>query len=138
MLKLIFLVLFFAVPSAYADDVKGSISHYVDGDTFVVDGSKIRLWGINTPEKSEAGYKKSKIFLQKLTADNTIVCHPRYTDYFKRTVADCEINGKDIAKTMVLSGMAKDYTVYSDGYYLSDENQARLEARGLWKSAWRR
>lgn len=38
----------------------------VDGDTFVASGRKIRVWGINAPEKNEPGYKVAGWFLDAI------------------------------------------------------------------------
>lgn len=114
--------------------VTGPSRYIVDGDTLDVGKTRIRLWGINTPERKEPGYEDAKEFLRKLTENATLNCAAFYYDKWKRTVASCEIDGQDIGRMMVLSGMAQDYTKYSNGFYQKDEAKARLDKVGLWKA----
>lgn len=113
----------------------GQVTHIVDGDTFDIshEDTRIRLWGINAPERGEDGYDDSKSFLHKIIGSGELQCIPKYTGYFNRTVAVCYSDGIDIAKIMVLSGMAYDYEKYSDGYYKQDETNAEFSRRGFWK-----
>ncbi len=110
----------------------GTAKYVVDGDTLDVDNRRIRLWGINTPERKQLGYQDAKDYLKKLTVDAKLTCKAFYYDKWKRTVASCEIEGQDIGRLMVLSGMAIDYKKYSKGFYADDETTARLAKRGLW------
>jgi len=49
------------------------VTQIIDGDTLVVEGgSRIRLLGINTPEKGQAFYSEAKSFLSNLTLQKTI------------------------------------------------------------------
>jgi len=45
---------------------EGSVTKIVDGDTLDVDGKRIRLALVNTPEKDEIGYKEAKNFAATL------------------------------------------------------------------------
>ena len=48
----------------------GICTYVTDGDTIEVDGlGKIRLVGVNTPERGVTGYICSKLFVQKLCLD---------------------------------------------------------------------
>jgi endonuclease YncB( thermonuclease family) len=113
--------------------ITGHATYVVDGDTLDVDKTRVRLWGINTPERKEAGYQDAKDYLKNITANATLNCMAFYFDKWKRTVASCEIEGQDVARMMVLSGMARDYKKYSAGYYKLDEDIAKRYLRGMWK-----
>ncbi len=43
--------------------ITGPATYIVDGDTLDVGKTRIRLWGINTPERKQAGYQDAKQYL---------------------------------------------------------------------------
>jgi endonuclease YncB( thermonuclease family) len=46
---LLFMTACLCVPTAFADNLTGQAS-VIDGDTLDIHGTRIRLWGIDTPE----------------------------------------------------------------------------------------
>jgi endonuclease YncB( thermonuclease family) len=137
MIRFALILLLLSFPAFAADPVSdklitGPASYIVDGDTLDVGKTRIRLWGINTPERGEPGYDEAKEFLKNLTANATLDCLAMYYDRWKRTVASCKIDGQDVGRIMVLSGMAIDYKKYSDGFYAKDEATARIKGVGFW------
>ena len=122
--------------SALADDL-----FVRDGDSFVLNGQEIRLWGIDAPEYHQSCYEGSKRVpcgkyarqrLENLLKDEELNCERVNTDRYKRTVARCYVRGKDIAALMVRSGFAFDNTRYSRGAYSEQQKAAKNERRGLW------
>lgn len=105
----------------------------VDGDTFVASGRKIRLWGIDAPEKGTPAYTASSWLLQSLLSDGDLTCKMIELDKYKRQVMHCLIDGLDVGAMMVKVGMAKDYAKYSGGYYQQEQSEAKTKRRGLWK-----
>ena len=65
----------------------------VDGDTFVADGKKIRLWGIDAPEKGDTYYTAAKIFLETMINDGELTCKTVDVDRYQRDVMHCFIDG---------------------------------------------
>ena len=104
----------------------------VDGDTFVAGGRKIRVWGIDAPEKEEPTYRVSSWFLESLIKDQVLNCRLIDMDKYQRSVMQCYAGDIDIAATMVKFGMAKDYKKYSGGYYQLEQDEAKKKKRGLW------
>jgi micrococcal nuclease len=89
----------------------------IDGDTFKADGKRIRLWGIDAPERSEIGGTAATIALQGLL-DRGVTCQAVDTDRYGRTVAMCFLrDGTDIACALVAMGVAEDWPRYSGGRY---------------------
>ena len=89
----------------------------IDGDTFRCDSSlRIRLWGVNAPERHEAQGPAATRALAELTRGKTLVCKRRGTSY-NRTVAQCWIGDRDVAAELVRLGAAVDDPRYSRGHY---------------------
>jgi endonuclease YncB( thermonuclease family) len=70
-----------------------------DGDTLKLNGTTYRLWGIDAPECKQwcNGYPAGVIAtgtLEKLIKSKTVVCEPKATDRYGRTVAICRANGE--------------------------------------------
>ena len=89
----------------------------IDGDTFKIDGHRIRLWGIDAPERSEIGGTAATLALQGLL-DRGVTCQAVDVDRYGRTVAICMLDdGTDIACALVAMGHARDWPRYSKGRY---------------------
>ncbi len=105
----------------------------VDGDTFVASGRKVRLWGIDAPEKHTPAFFASGWLLQGLMKDGDLSCKLIELDRYQREVMHCLIEGLDIGAMMVKMGMARDYPKYSGGFYQREQQQAKTANRGIWK-----
>ena len=128
-------------PSFSAEKVEGKV-YVVDGDTFHINGQKIRIWGIDAVElhqtclKSGQVYecgKSARLYLQSVIGRDVPVCgskpkSPKET----RTVALCKVEGKDIGREMVKSGWALDSKHFSKGEYSAEDRDARENRRGIW------
>ena len=96
-----------AVLVAGALSASASAQSIVDGDTFRLNGTVYRLWGIDAPETAQVcldGWKagiEATNALRNILGNQVVVCEPRDTDRFKRTVAVCRAEGKDIGAAMV-------------------------------------
>lgn len=122
-------------PHAFAADTRPVIVQQVlDGDTFITTKSEhIRIWGINAPEKDEAGFWQAGLEMDGLIRGKKLLCKTRDTDKYGRTVAQCiNSSGDDIAAWLVNQGLARDYTRFSKGFYKKTEQQAKDAKRGLW------
>ena len=121
------------IPEETSSFEKLSFERVIDGDTFVASGRKIRIWGIDAPEKKEAAFTASSWLLQSLISEGTLKCKLVDIDRYKREVMHCLIDDLDIGAMMVKVGMAKDYTKYSGGYYQQEQSEAKAKNRGIWK-----
>jgi len=99
----------------------------VDGDTLYVGQIKYRLCGIDAPEMGHSGYHEAIDYLHALVRGKKIECipvgqgtpcdgrsKPRSHDLI---VAQCFVDGEDLAAKMVRAGYAKDWPKFSGGYY---------------------
>ncbi|WP_170339663.1 thermonuclease family protein [Ruegeria arenilitoris] len=112
----------------------------VDGDTIDVGGARIRLHGIDAPEKGQNCRKNGQLyscgqkaasFLRQQTANFEVVCYPLKLDRYGRIVARCAIGEADVGATMVANGWALAYRKY-DLAYVPLEDQAKQARRGIW------
>jgi endonuclease YncB( thermonuclease family) len=120
-----------------AGDIIGTAGRISDGDTFYVcEGgacTKIRVCGIDAPERGQLGWTSSRDALQALLGDKRERCTPvgegtvcdgrSKRKSWDRIVAQCFVEGLDIAGPMVADGYACDWAKFSDGHYA-----ARVEA----------
>ena len=132
-------------------DVSGRAS-VIDGDTIEVGGERIRLHGIDAPEREQlcrAGGKNLRCGRQvsRALADRVdgrlVVCEEQDRDRYGRIVALCRADGQDLGAWLVSQGWALAYRRYSTAY-VSEEASAKAARRGLWRGAfvppwdWRR
>ncbi|MGB0580860.1 MAG: thermonuclease family protein [Limisphaerales bacterium] len=113
----------------------------VDGDTIRFGESHVRLFGMDAPElrqvcelrdaSSPCG-ELSKQVLIGFVAGASVRCVRRDVDRYGRDVSQCFADGTDISAAMVRSGHAVAYRRFSTDY-VSDEDIARSEKRGMWK-----
>lgn len=105
----------------------------VDGDTFHWEGRKIRLWGIDAPERGKRCAAEAKTALLRLIGSaRRLSCQKRDIDRYGREVAVCAIRGADLGLALVLAGWARDMPRYSGGVYAPPEALARQDRRGQW------
>jgi len=121
--------------NAYAENLK-----IVDGDTIHLNGEKIRFTGIDAPElkqtcikegvKFSCGAKVKKILIEKIGI-NKVECISEGKDRYKRTLAECFVNGESLSSYLVRSGYAFAYRKYSKKF-IKDEDYAKANKLGMW------
>jgi len=120
----------------------------VDGDTLHAGDRRIRLVGIDAPEKTQtcrdaqgqawACGLAATARLQALVAHGQVACAPQGTDRYGRTLAVCSAGDvADVGRALVREGYAVSYMGRGDGY-LAEEDAARDEGVGLWRGAFER
>lgn len=118
---------FLFASTASAEPITGAISKIRDGDTFLIGNQPIRLCGIDAPERNTREGKKATAFLAKTVKHKALKCIPVSEGTVcdgrsKRTngdriVAQCFIQGRDLAELLVRSGNACDWPKFSGGAY---------------------
>lgn len=106
--------------AAGEDAYGGRVSRVVDGDTFYLEGlsTRIRLWGVDAPEREELGFDEATETLAALVAGQTLSCEHIDTDRYLRIVARCYFaDGRDLSEAMIESGAAAEYLRFTQGYY---------------------
>lgn len=130
------LVVFIVATPLFAFSAK--VIKISDGDTITVlsgkEQTKVRLYGIDAPEKKQDYGQRSKQFLASLIAGQVAEVEPKGKDRYKRTLGIIYFKGQDINAQMVLNGYAWAYVKYSR-IYVNQEKLARENKRGLWQSS---
>jgi len=142
------LLLFFGLQpfNAGADflDCPCRVVKVTDGDTVhVLDQTKtkhkIRLGGIDAPEKKQAFGQKSKQNLSGLVASKNVEVEYSKRDRYSRIIGKLIMDGRDINLLQVKQGYAWHYKHYQKDQsrldrvlYDSAENEARAKTIGLW------
>jgi len=116
-----------------SNSVSIKLMRVIDGDTFIGSDRRIRLWGIDAPEKDHPSSYAATLYLTTLLEAGEIECEQIDIDRYERDVMKCFVDGDDIARSLVRFGMATDYKKYSKGYYGFEEGIARKNNSGLWK-----
>lgn len=117
--------------SGKAEEWTSTVSKVSDGDTFWLSRPlvKIRLCGVDTPEKGKPGYKAAGGLLKRLVDGKTVQCRtvgegtPCDGRSFKkngnRFVAQRFVDGNDISMELVKSGQACAWEKYSGSYSMN-------------------
>lgn len=146
---LVFLRLFaifcVAVPClGSAATVTGRVVSVTDGDTMVILDSdqglhKVRLQGIDAPEKSQPFGRRSKDHLSDLAFSRSVLVEYSKKDRYGRLVGRVMVQGVDVNLQQIRAGMAWHYKEYEKEQPVSErieysnaERLARQNGRGLW------
>lgn len=121
-----------------AEMLTGKVVSVTDGDTIKVLTKnktlyKIRLNGIDAPERSQAFGKKSKANLSKLITDRVVDVNYKKTDRYGRILGTILLDNQDINLRQIQDGYAWVYRRYCKraDYYRAEED-ARKKRLGLW------
>lgn len=117
-----------------------SVERIVDGDTiYLSNGEKVRLLGLNSPEKGFCYYLEATEFLRNLIGDSEISLKSDKTnqdkDRYGRLLRYIYVNGEMLNIKIVQEGYAKymeNYPIIYSSEFAEAENQAREAGKGLW------
>jgi endonuclease YncB( thermonuclease family) len=127
------------VSPALAADFFGQVVGVLDGDTIDVlhngRAERIRLSGIDCPEKKQAYGQKAKQATSALVFGKEVTIQTHGKDKYGRTLADVLLpDGTNVNHEMVKEGWCWWYRKYATGDTTLErlENDARAATRGLW------
>jgi len=144
MKRLLILLITIYFSNLYAAEIEGKVIRVSDGDTIaVLDASnqttKIRLAGIDAPEKKQAFGNRSKQSLSDLVYGKQVTIIWNKTDRYGRTIGKVLLDKIDINNQQLVRGYAWFYKKYENELTMEDrklyqesENKAKSSKIGLW------
>jgi len=119
-----------AVAPTCAKEIRGKC-FVIDGDTIVIQKTRIRLAGIDAPELDQPWGQKAKWEMVALCKGKTITAKLTGERSHDRLVAVCYLpDGRDIAAELVKRGLALDWKLFDNMCY------RHLEPPGARKKLW--
>ena len=120
----------------------GKVVSVTDGDTIKVmhDGKeeKIRLYGIDCPEKGQDFGQKATDLTSTLVAGRNIEVQQKDRDRYGRTVGLVSVDGQSLNELIIKNGYAWVYRQYCKESFCSTwiqaEEAARQQKKGIWSS----
>ena len=144
MRKLLLIFVLFLSNVVNAKTIEGLVVGVADGDTITVldqqkNTYKIRLQGIDAPEKKQAFGEKSKQSLHDLVHGKQVRIEYDKEDKYGRIVGKITLDDLDICLQQLVLGMAWHYKKYQNEQSVADRvvyNDAELKSKsfklGLW------
>lgn len=140
-MKKILLIFLVTIPLCLSAQVfHGKAVKISDGDTFtlLVNGReqvRIRIDGIDAPEKGQAYGTRAKEFLSSMIWGESITVRVLKTDRYGRSIGKVSTPTiEDVGYEMIKAGYAWQYRDYNnDKSYTVAENYARKNTKGLWQ-----
>jgi endonuclease YncB( thermonuclease family) len=130
---------------ASAETITGRVVGVTDGDTITILNArgqqfKIRLSGIDAPEKGQSFGNRAKESLSEMVFSKQVVVESSKEDRYRRKVGKVKHDDTDVNLEQVRKGMAWHYTAYAKEQapadreaYANAEAEAKALRRGLWR-----
>ena len=130
--------------ATHAEMLTGRVVRIADGDTLtLLDSTKtqhrIRLAGIDSPEKGQAFGQHCKKSLSDLAYDRVVTVESNKLDRYSRVIGKVLVNGQDVNLEQIQRGCGWHYKTYQKEQSLEDrlsynaaEESARASRVGLW------
>lgn len=128
---------------ANAETITGTIDSVMNGDTITIISKgkivEVRLFGIDTPEKTQAFGQAARNFTGGKASKGEIRVEPITKDHDGRTVAMVFVNGINLNEQIVSQGFGWVYRQYCKKSICVDwlklEADAKASHKGLWADA---
>jgi len=143
-MRFLWLLTFLIGMGSHAGAIKGHVIGVTDGDTLtVLDADRrqqrIRLAGIDAPEKRQAFGARAKESLSELSFGKQVEVQASKKDRYGRFVGKVLVEGRDVNLEQIRRGFAWHYKAYQREQSLMDrvlydaaETEARASGSGLW------
>ncbi len=142
MRKFIFILLLFIScnPSSTepTETIKGTVVSVADGDTMTIltdseERIKVRLYGIDAPEKGQDFSNKARPYLNDLCYGKTVKVEKKGIDQYDRTLGIVYLDELNLNQEMVKEGLAWYYNHYVEDPVLEGlEKTARQQKLNIW------
>lgn len=114
-MNIIIIVFLLSIFSLCGAEINGKVIKVYDGDTITVlddlDGGKfrIRLVGIDAPEKGEPGDKEATAFLTDRLLGQPVIVRYKTIDIYRRPLGIVWHKGENISEVLLKKGLVKVY-----------------------------
>ena len=116
------------------------LARIIDGDTLELAGERVRLLGLDAPERGQSCRRDglewpcgeaARAALTQFVARRALVCEGAERDRYGRLLAQCRAGTEDVGAWLVRGGWA---VTFGRGgrAYRAHEAQARLAGVGIW------
>ncbi|MFS7384582.1 thermonuclease family protein [Rahnella inusitata] len=134
-----YIIIMAFIPFATFANIEGKVIRVLDGDTVDILKNnqiyRIRLSGIDAPEKQQPYGQRSRQNLSNLISQKTIYAVGNKQDRYGRLIATILYNKNDINSLQITSGLAWAYRYKGKATtpeYVNLEQSARDKAIGIW------
>jgi micrococcal nuclease len=107
-------------------ELVGNVTYVVDGDTLDINGIRIRLSLVDTPERGQPGYKEAKEFVSSLClgkkGELDVDDGQRRGDRYGREIGIVYCNGVNLNEKLMNARLAQIITDYCDISEFSEES----------------
>ncbi len=132
-------IFYYLWSSSFSQTNEDVVIRIIDGDTIELQNfGKVRLLGINTPEKNMLNYELGLNYLEKTILNKTIQLDSSNTDKYGRKLGYIFFDDVNINEELVSKGYAHTYYYDKDKYYnslMKAEEKARTQNLGIWKKS---
>jgi len=140
MLTEFIIVLFasFLLQEPHSDKITGRIAKVTDGDTVTLltqdnQQIKIRLEGIDAPERTQGYGTKATLCVRRLCEGKTVTVIKTGTDRYKRILGILYVGNLNVNEYLVRQGLAWHYKQFNKSHRLDSlEQLARKEKLNIW------
>lgn len=120
-----------------SESIPGKVTRIVDGDTFILltadnRQERIRLDGIDAPEKGQDFSEKARQHLASLIAGKSVRVEYRSKDMYGRILGTVYIGSVNVNDEMIRNGLAWQYKYNRSKKYAALQEEAKANKRNIW------
>lgn len=136
----LYLITLLIVTNQASAEINGRIVRVLDGDTVEILGegnqlTRVRLAGIDAPEKNQPFGQRSRQELSSMVAQRIVNVTGEDEDRYGRLLGTVWLGTKDVNAEQIRKGLAWAYRYHGKPVrvdYATLEDEARRQASGLW------
>lgn len=133
-----FILIWMLSVCAYAQQIRGKVIKVSDGDTVTLltddyTQVKVRLFGIDCPEKNQDFGQKARRFVADQCLQKNVLVEKKGEDKYKRTLGIVFIDNVNLNELLLSKGLAWHYKFFSkSAKYAELEQQAKKNKINIW------